>query len=92
MTRDEIRMAVLEALTDVAPEADAQHLRGDVPIRDQVDLDSFDFLNFMIGLHKELGLDVPEVDYPRLATLEGAVEYVAGRLAASETSQATRRA
>lgn len=80
MTRDQVRTAVLRALADVAPEADAARLRPDRPFRDQVDLDSFDFLNFMIGLHAQLGVDVPEADYPKLASLEAAVDYLSARL------------
>lgn len=79
MTRAELEAAVLKALTDVAPEADAKVLRADRPLRDQVDLDSFDFLNFMIGVHSHTGVDVPEADYPKLATLSGAVDYLASR-------------
>jgi acyl carrier protein len=71
---------VLRALADVAPEADPAMLRPDRPFRDQVDLDSFDFLNFMIGLHAQLGVDVPEADYPKLASLEAAVDYLDARL------------
>lgn len=80
MTRDQVRAAVLRALADVAPEADAATLRPDRLFRDQVDLDSFDFLNFMIGLHAQLGVDVPETDYPKLASLEAAVDYLTARL------------
>lgn len=80
MTRDEIRAAVLRALADVAPEADATTIHPARPFRDQVDLDSFDFLNFMIGLHAQLGVDVPEADYPKLASLAGAVDYLGARL------------
>jgi acyl carrier protein len=80
VTREQVRAAVLRALADVAPEADAATLRPDRPFRDQVDLDSFDFLNFMIGLHAQLGVDVPETDYPKLASLEAAVDYLSARL------------
>ena len=82
MTRAEIQAAVLEALGDVAPEAAARTLRGDVPFRDQVDLDSFDFLRFIVGLHTRLGVEVPERDYPKLATLDAAVEYLTNKLGA----------
>ena len=82
MTRAEIQAAVLKALGEVAPEARARTLRGGVPFRDQVDLDSFDFLHFVIGLHTELGVEVPERDYPKLATLDATVEYLAQKLGA----------
>jgi acyl carrier protein len=80
MTRDEIRDAVLQALTSVAPEIDPQSLQPDSAFRQEFELDSMDFLNFVIALHGSLGVDVPEGDYVRLATLNGAVEYLAARL------------
>ena len=80
MTRDEIRHAVVQALTSVAPEIDPQSLRADSAFRQEFDLDSMDFLNFVIALHGRLGVDVPESDYVKLATLNGAVDYLSGRL------------
>ena len=78
MTRDEIRATVLRALGEIAPEADLATLEPDVPFRDQLDLDSMDFLNFVIALHAALDVDIPEADYPKLATLDGCVDYLAG--------------
>ena len=80
MTRDEIRHAVVQALTSVAPEIDPQSLQADSAFRQEFDLDSMDFLNFVIALHGRLGVDVPESDYVKLATLNGAVDYLSGRL------------
>jgi acyl carrier protein len=77
MTREELDAAVFEALGSVAPEADRATLRRDLPLRDQIDLDSMDYLRFIVALHDRLGVDVPESDYPRLATLDGAVDYLA---------------
>jgi acyl carrier protein len=82
MTRDEIRDAVVKALTNIAPEIDPQTLQADTVLRQEFDLDSMDFLNFVIGLHDTFGVDVPEQDYAQLATLNGAVDYVASRLPA----------
>jgi acyl carrier protein len=76
MTPDDIRAAVLHALGGVAPEADLEHLQPDVGFRGQLDIDSMDFLNFVIALHKELGVEIPERDYPKLATLHGCIEYL----------------
>jgi acyl carrier protein len=76
-SRDEIRATVLRVLGDVAPEADLERIKPAVTFRDQLDLDSMDFLNFVIGLHHALGVDIPESDYPKLATLEGCVEHLA---------------
>jgi acyl carrier protein len=80
MTRDEIRTAVLQALTGVAPEIDPRCLEADRAFRQEFDLDSMDFLNFVIALHGTLGVAVPERDYGRLATLNSAIDYLAGRL------------
>lgn len=82
MTRDEIRTAVIQALTSIAPEFDARNLQPNAVLREELDLDSMDFLNFVIGLHGSVGVNVPEQDYSKLATLNGAVEYLAGRLTA----------
>lgn len=79
MTRDDIRATVLRVLGDIAPEADLAALRPDRELRDELDLDSMDILNAAIALHRALGIDIPEADYGRLATLDGAVEYLAGR-------------
>jgi acyl carrier protein len=76
MTREEIRSAVLEAIGTIAPEADLASLRAELPLRDQLDLDSMDVLNLVTALHHSLGVDIPEADYPRLATLQGCVDYL----------------
>lgn len=77
MTRDEIRSEVLRALGDIAPEADLSVLAADVSFRDQLDVDSMDLLTFVIALHTRLHVDIPEADYPKLATLNGCVDYLA---------------
>jgi acyl carrier protein len=82
MTRDEIRQAVLQALTSVAPEIDPDSLQPGTAFRQEFDLDSMDFLNFVIALHGSLGVNVPEGDYNRLATLDGSIDYLASRLGA----------
>ena len=86
MTRTEIERTVVLALTAIAPEIDAASLKVDVPLRDQVDLDSMDILRFMIELHKACGVDVPEADYAKLASVTGAVDYLAPRLGAPAAS------
>jgi acyl carrier protein len=80
MTREEIRLAVVKALTSVAPEIDPQMLRPNDVFRQEFDLDSMDFLNFVIGLHTALGVDVPEADYGKLGTLNAAIDYLEARL------------
>jgi acyl carrier protein len=82
VTREAIREAVVKSLTSVAPEIDSSSLDPNTEFRQEFDLDSMDFLNFVIGLHKSLHVDVPEADYSKLATLNGTVEYLANRLGA----------
>jgi acyl carrier protein len=81
MTKDEIKNAVLRILGRIAPEADLDLVKPDVSFRDQLDIDSMDFLNFVIALDKELKIAVPETDYPKLATLDGCVEYISAKKA-----------
>lgn len=76
MTPSMIRAAVLRALAAVAPEVDPDSINPDAPLREQVDIDSMDFLNFVIGIHKELGVSVPEKDYPKLTTLNSCLTYL----------------
>ena len=83
MTRDEVKAALLRELAKIAPEAAPQDIDPAVPLRDQVDIDSMDFLNFMIALRRALGVDVPEADYGKLRTLDACVDYFASRTAAS---------
>jgi acyl carrier protein len=83
MTRETIRDTVVKALTSVAPEVDPRTLQSDTELRQELDLDSMDFLNFVIAVHESLDVDVPETDYAKLATLNGAVDYLANRLGVS---------
>jgi acyl carrier protein len=83
MTTAALRSAVLEALLDVAPDVDTGALDAARPFRDQFDFDSMDQLNFVVSLHKRLGVDVPETDYPQLATLAGCVDYLSRARSAS---------
>jgi acyl carrier protein len=70
---------VLRVLARIAPEADLAALDPRANLRDQLDIDSVDFLNFAIGLNKELGVDIPDADLPKLATLDGGVSYLRSR-------------
>jgi len=80
MTDAEIRRVVLNALAGVAPELDEANLATDKSFREQLDIDSMDFLNYVIALHEALKIDVAETDYPRLVSVDGAVRYLAERL------------
>jgi acyl carrier protein len=82
----EIRKTVYAALRRIAPEIDPETLRPNVNLREQADLDSVDYLNFVIELHERLGIDIPEGDYGRLSTLDDCVRYIAGRFGASTIS------
>jgi acyl carrier protein len=77
LTTDQIRATILDVLSSIAPEVDLSALAPDVPLREQLDLDSMDALNFFIGLHAAFGVDIPERDYGRLATLDDCVAYIA---------------
>lgn len=80
MTPSELRDLVIATLQGIAPEVDANKLRDDLPLRRQVDLDSMDWLNFLLGLHKALGVEIPESDYARLTTLAALIEYLQQKL------------
>jgi acyl carrier protein len=71
---------VCEALSNVAPEVDLNAIDPAKNLRDQIDIDSVDFLNFVIGLHKESGVEIPDADVPKLVTLNGCVEYLTARV------------
>jgi len=77
MTRDEIKLGLVEELGKIAPEADAGSLDSDADIREELDIDSFDFQNLIIALHERFGFDIPERDYPKLFTFGGAIDYLA---------------
>ena len=79
MTTDELKRVVIDALARIAPELDPQAIDGRASFRDQLDLDSMDFLNFVLALHDRLGIEIPETDYPRLYTLDSALSYLASK-------------
>lgn len=83
MTKDEIKATVLRLLGNIAPEADLTQLKPDANIRDELDIDSMDFLNFAIAMHEALHVEIPEADYPQLATINACVEYLAARVTGS---------
>jgi len=80
MTQDQLRDTVLRVLAAVAPEADLAAIDPGTDLRDQLDIDSVDFLNFVVGLHNALGVDVPEADYPQLSSIDACVVYLAAKL------------
>lgn len=76
MTRDEIKDVILEIIEDIDEEADFDSLDPDKPLRDQLDLDSMDFLDIVMELRKRFKLQIPEDDYPQLATLTSCTNYL----------------
>ena len=78
-TDSDVGQTVLRILGAIAPEADLGAVRPDISFRDQLDLDSMDFLNFVLALHKEFGVEIPEADYPKYATLNGCIAQLTGR-------------
>ncbi|MCI5223589.1 MAG: acyl carrier protein [Candidatus Electrothrix sp. AR4] len=80
MTRDEIKDMILEIIEDIDEDAEFDDLDADQPLRDQLDLDSMDFLDIVMELRKRYKLQIPEDDYPELATLTSCVNYLEPKL------------
>ncbi len=76
MIQTEIKMIVLQAIRQIAPESEPDHLDPGVPFRDQFDFDSVDFVNLMEQLQQAFHRKIPEADYPHLATLNGCLAYL----------------
>jgi acyl carrier protein len=76
MTSEEISMVIIDIIKDIDEEADFDGLDPDKPLRDQLELDSMDFLDIVMELRKRYKLQIPEDDYPRLATLNSCVVYL----------------
>ncbi|PWC56834.1 acyl carrier protein [Azospirillum sp. TSO22-1] len=74
---EQLDTTIFEALLAVAPEADPAALDPERPFRDQIDIDSVDFLNFVLGLEKRLNISVPDLEYPQLSTLAGCRAFLA---------------
>jgi acyl carrier protein len=75
-----LRQTVLDTLRRIAPEISPDTLQSAKELRDQVDLDSMDWLNFLVALHEKLGIDIPEADYAKLATLDDLLAYLRAKL------------
>ena len=81
MSEMEVRAAVIGVLKSIAPELEEAELRPDRPLRDQIDLDSMDWLNVIVALHERLNVEIPESDYAKLTTLDAVVAYIGARRA-----------
>lgn len=82
MSREDVLAVIQDELARLAPEIDFNAVDRDQPIQREFDIDSMDFLNFITALHERLGVDVPEVDYAKVATISSAARYVSKRLKA----------
>jgi acyl carrier protein len=80
MTKEQIKDKILEIIDQIMPDEDLSNLKGDIPIREQVELDSMDFLDIIMELRKRYGIEVPEDDYVHLDTLDGSVAYLEPRM------------
>ena len=76
MTREELREHVIEIISDIAPDEDLGSINDDEPLRDQIDLDSMDFLDIVLELRKRHKVEVPEEDYPQLRTMDSTIDYL----------------
>ncbi len=84
MTREQVRQAVLNIISDIAPDEDLGAVKDEEKLRDQFDLDSMDFLDIVMELRKRFNLEVPEKDYQELASMASSVEYLFPRLKDNE--------
>lgn len=80
MTREEALATLQAVIHDVAPEADLTSVGPDETIQEALDLDSIDFLNIVVALHEQTGIEIPERDYPELATLDAALDYLSDHI------------
>ncbi|KMP11329.1 acyl carrier protein [Candidatus Nitromaritima sp. SCGC AAA799-C22] len=76
MTRDEVRQAILNILADIAPDEDVDSIKDDAMLRDQMDLDSMDFLDIVMELRKRFNIEVPEKDYQQLVSMASCIQYL----------------
>jgi len=80
MTNDQIKQAILQIISVIAPDEDLTHLKSDVALRDQLELDSMDFLDIVMELRKRYNVEVPEAEYGQLASLDSCVTYLSPKL------------
>ncbi len=86
MSETDIRKIVQEELGNIAPEVDLATVDPAADLREAIDIDSIDFLNLLTALHRRIGIEVPEIDYPKLVTLSGMVAYLEARLKSAKTA------
>ncbi|RCX23889.1 acyl carrier protein [Thioalbus denitrificans] len=76
MNREALRAETLDILQEIVPDLEPERLDSKASFRDQFEIDSIDYLNFVLTLEKKLGITIPEVDYPRLSSLDGCLAYL----------------
>ena len=76
MTRDEVRQAIVSILKDIAPDEDIGSIEDDAVLREQIDLDSMDFLDIVMELRKRFDIEVPESDYQELVSMASCIQYL----------------
>jgi acyl carrier protein len=81
MTQEEVKNVVINIISDIAPDEDVTDIKSDLALRDQLDLDSMDFLDIVMELRKRHQVEVPQEDYPHLATLDSCVSYLSPKMA-----------
>ena len=81
MSPQEVRQIVIDIISDIAPDEDLGNLKDDVSLREQIDLDSMDFLDIVMELRKRYKVEVPSEDYPKLATLASCMSYLTPKMA-----------
>lgn len=86
MTHDKVKKIIVDIIRDIAPDEDLSDVKPDVALRDQLDLDSMDFLDIVMELRKQHNIEVPEADYPRLASLESCAVYLSPKFTATASA------
>jgi acyl carrier protein len=82
MTKDNCKKLVIDIISDIAPDEDLSAIKPEIRLRDQLQLDSMDFLDIVMELRKRHGIEVPEADYGQLASLESCAEYLTPKFVA----------
>jgi acyl carrier protein len=83
MDEQTLKRKILEILVEIAPEVEPDEIRPERTLRSQVDLDSIDWLNFLVALHQQLQVEIPEADYQKLVTLDDLIRYLKAKLGAA---------
>jgi len=76
MTYKDVEKIIKDIIEDIAPDEDLSNLKSEVPLREQLELDSMDFLDIVMELRKKHNIEVPELDYPRLSSLDSCAKYL----------------